>query len=233
MVSAIDSTSPVRIALVDDYDIVLAGLAHMLEPYRSRVQVVEIDANTPLDEFVDVALYDTFGQPESDLDEVGSLVDNPRARHVAVFSWNLQAELIAHARQLGVHGYLSKTLSAVAIVEAIERINTGELVFSDPVGRVSSAPGLDWPGRLDGITDRESEILALITQGRSNAEVAQLTHLSPNTVKSYIRSVYRKIGVSTRTQAVLYGVRHGFAPDQHRIDVWRAGEARSHGVERG
>jgi DNA-binding CsgD family transcriptional regulator len=82
---------------------------------------------------------------------------------------------------------------------------------------------LNWPGRSEGLTDRESEILALITQGHSNAEVATLTYLSPNTVKSYIRTIYRKIGVSSRTQAVLWGVRHGFTPDHHRIEHWRGG----------
>ena len=59
--------------------------------------------------------------------------------------------------------------------------------------RGRSAVGLDWPGRGEGLSDRESEILALITQGKSNAEVAALTYLSPNTVKSYIRTIYRKI----------------------------------------
>lgn len=83
--------------------------------------------------------------------------------------------------------------------------------------------GLDWPGRREGLTDREAEILALITQGKSNAEVAALTFLSPNTVKSYIRSIYRKIGAGSRTQAVLWGIDNGFAPDHHRIDHWRGG----------
>ena len=66
-------------------------------------------------------------------------------------------------------------------------------------------------------------MLALITQGMSNADVAELTYLSPNTIKSYIRSVYRKIGASSRTQAVLWGVQHGFQPDQRRIEHWRDG----------
>ena len=90
-------------------------------------------------------------------------------------------------------------------------------------GRVRTATGLNWPGRTEGLTDREAEILALITQGKSNAEVAALTYLSPNTVKSYIRTVYRKIDAGSRTQAVLWGIEHGFAPDHHRIDHWRGG----------
>ena len=61
------------------------------------------------------------------------------------------------------------------------------------------------------------------TQGKSNAEVAALTYLSPNTVKSYIRTIYRKIKVASRTQAVLWGVTHGFTPDHRRIEHWRDG----------
>jgi DNA-binding CsgD family transcriptional regulator len=97
------------------------------------------------------------------------------------------------------------------------------MVISDPPFRVRSINGLNWPGQSEGLTDRESEILALITQGHSNAEVATLTHLSPNTVKSYIRTIYRKIDVTSRTQAVLWGVHHGLTPDHHRIEHWRGG----------
>jgi DNA-binding CsgD family transcriptional regulator len=97
------------------------------------------------------------------------------------------------------------------------------VVISDVPPRGRSAVGLDWPGRGEGLSDRESEILALITQGKSNAEVAKLTYLSPNTGKSYIRTIYRKIDVGSRTQAVLRGVKHGFSPDHNRIEHWRGG----------
>jgi DNA-binding NarL/FixJ family response regulator len=214
---------PVTVALVDDYDVVLKGVAHLFDEYRDRVVVAEIDANVDVKDVVDVVLYDSFAQPESDHQQIGELIDNPRARHVVVYTWNLQPELIEAARRLGVHGYLSKTLPAAELVEAIEAVSAGEIVISDQRGRAASAPGLDWPGRREGITDRESEILALITQGKSNAEIAHVTHLSPNTIKSYIRSVYRKIGATSRVEAVLYGVRHGFTPDTHRIDNWRGG----------
>ncbi|WP_375385483.1 DNA-binding response regulator [uncultured Microbacterium sp.] len=214
---------PVTVALIDDYDVVLTGLAHMFDDYRDRVVVAEIDAHTPMDDRVDVALYDSFAQPESDHVEIAALVRNARARRVVVYTWNFHPDLIDHARRQGVHGYLSKTLTAPELVAAIEAVHAGETVISDQGRRAPSAPGLEWPGRREGITDRESEILALITQGKSNAEVARLTYLSPNTVKSYIRSVYRKIGVASRTQAVLYGIGHGFAPDTHRIDHWLGG----------
>jgi DNA-binding NarL/FixJ family response regulator len=221
--SATASPEPILVALVDDYDVVLTGVATMLDPYRDRVLVAEIDANKTLDDAVDIALYDSFAQPESDHEEINVLVQNPRARQVVVYTWNFHPDLIDSACKQGARGYLSKTLSARELVTALEAVHAGEVVISDPPRRARSAVGLDWPGRREGLTDREAEILALITQGKSNADVARLTYLSPNTVKSYIRTIYRKIGVGSRTQAVLWGVQNGFTPDHHRIDHWRGG----------
>jgi DNA-binding NarL/FixJ family response regulator len=216
-------TAPLSIALVDDYDIVVMGIAHILEQYRDRVVIAELDTNKDVSDMVDIVLYDSFAQPESDHDEISVLIRNQRARRVAVYTWNFDPDLIESARQQGVHGYLSKALPARELVAALEAIHAGDIVISDPPFRVHSIGGLNWPGRSEGLTDRESEILALITQGKSNAEVAKLTYLSPNTVKSYIRTIYRKINVTSRTQAVLWGVRHGFTPDHHRIEHWRGG----------
>jgi DNA-binding NarL/FixJ family response regulator len=214
---------PISVALVNDYDVVLEGLARMLDRYRDRVVIVEIDANEGVLDAADIVLYDNFAQPESDRDEVSTLVADRRARRVVVYTWNFDHRLITNARRQGVHGYLSKTLSARDLVAALEAVHAGEVVVSDARPRARTAAGLDWPGRAEGLTDRESEILALITQGMSNAQIAELTFLSPNTVKSYIRAVYRKIGVASRTRAVLWGVEHGFSPDHNRIEHWRGG----------
>jgi DNA-binding NarL/FixJ family response regulator len=217
------ASSPILIALIDDYDVVLTGIANMLDPYRDRVLVAEIDANKPLEDTVDIALYDSFAQPESDAAEIDVLIQSPHAHRVVIYTWNIHPDLIAHARRHGVHGYLSKTLPARDLVTALEAVHAGETVISDPPRRARAITGLDWPGRHEGLTERESEILALITQGKNNADVAAVTFLSPNTVKSYIRTIYRKIDVASRTQAVLWGVKHGFTPDHDRIDHWRGG----------
>jgi DNA-binding NarL/FixJ family response regulator len=187
------------------------------------VVIAELDSTMPVSDTVDIVLYDSFAQPESDHDEIATLVANPCAHRVVVYTWNFHPDLIASAQQHGAHGYLSKTLPARELVAALEAVHAGEAVVSDVPPRARSAVGLDWPGRGEGLSDRESEILALITQGKSNADVARLTYLSPNTVKSYIRTIYRKIDVGSRTQAVLWGVDHGFTPDHHRIEHWRGG----------
>jgi DNA-binding NarL/FixJ family response regulator len=217
------SRRPITVALVDDYDVVLIGLAHMFDQYADRIVVAEIDANEPVSDFVDIVLYDTFAQPEADQDEISVLIGHPRATRAVVYTWNFHPDLIASATSKGASGYLSKTLPAHALVDALEAIHAGEVVISPPPGKTRPEVGLDWPGRAEGLTNRESEILALITQGKSNADVAALTFLSKNSIKSYIRSAYRKIGVESRTQAVLWGVEHGFKPDHNRIGHWRNG----------
>jgi DNA-binding NarL/FixJ family response regulator len=217
------SARPITVALVDDYDVVVIGVANILGKYPDRVVIAEIDTNKSLHDEVDIVRYDSFAQPESDQEEIKVLVDNPRARRVVVYTWNFHPDLVDQAKKHGVHGYLSKSLGATELVAALEAIHDGEVVVSPPPPRARPASGSDWPGRSKGLSDRESEVLALITQGKSNAEVAALTYLSLNTVKSYIRSAYRKIDVASRTQAVLWGVENGFTPDHRRIDHWRGG----------
>ena len=73
---------PITVALVDDYDVVVMGVANMIDRYRDRVIVAELDSTMPVDDAVDIVLYDSFAQPESDHEEIAHLVANPRARHV-------------------------------------------------------------------------------------------------------------------------------------------------------
>ena len=94
--------SPITVALVDDYDVVVIGVANILEQYRDRVVIAEIDTNMSVDDAVDIVLYDSFAQPESDHDEIRVLVENPRARRVVVYTWTFDPALISRARQLGV-----------------------------------------------------------------------------------------------------------------------------------
>jgi NarL family two-component system response regulator LiaR len=83
---------------------------------------------------------------------------------------------------------------------------------------------LEKHGQAHGLTLRESQVIALITQGQTNQEIAEGTYLSINSVKTYIRSAYRKIGVSRRSQAVVWGLTNGFVPqggdagDPHPVD---------------
>lgn len=207
---------PIRLAIVNDYEVVVRGLADMLRPYEDEVRIIELDSSLAPANPVDVALYDTFAQSQGDGPDIARLVHHPQVRRVAVYTWNDDPRLIAGALAHGAAAYLSKTLTAVELVGALQAVHGGDRVVSAEFGDVQSGPG-DWPGRREGLTEREAEIIALITQGVSNSDIAERTTLSINSVKTYIRQSYQKMGVTSRTQAVLWGIEHGFLPVAKRI----------------
>jgi two-component system, NarL family, response regulator LiaR len=206
---------PIRVAVVNDYEIVVAGVAAMLAPYADRVSVVELDSSLPVISDVDVILYDTFAAVQGDGVDLEDLVRGSDAR-VVIFSWNVHEELVRTAISRGAAGYLSKGLDAEQVVAGIEAVYRGESVSPPEIEIADPAARGEWPGRQLGLTGRESEVLALITQGLSNQEIAERTYLSINSVKTYIRTAYRKIEVTRRAQAVAWGMRNGFEPDRIR-----------------
>ena len=206
---------PLRIAIVNDYEIVIAGVAAMLAPFSERVSVVELDSQLPVISDVDAILYDTFGQVQGDGVDLEDLVQGSDAK-VIIFSWNLQPELIDQALAKGALGYVSKEAAVAEILGAIESVCAGAVVRPRAMTSTDDMLG-SWPGRGSGLSPREAEVVALITQGLSNAEIAKLTYLSINSVKTYIRTAYRKIGATRRAQAVIWGMKHGFEPDVLRL----------------
>ncbi len=213
-----EEPEPLTVSVIGDYDVVAKGVSRMFDGYRHRIRVLEGAPSKP--ERVDIALYDTFAQPEADLLDLEALVDHPLCRKVVIYTWSFHRGLIGAALRRGADGYVSKALPAAQVVEALEKVGAGHQVVSRPPPRAGRSVGLNWPGRTEGLTEREAEILALIVQGRTNAEIAGLTVLSINSIESHIRSAYRRIGVSNRVEAVLWGTQHGLRPDQRRISVW-------------
>lgn len=203
---------PIRVALVNDDELVARGLDAMLRSEGDRFRVTPLPPAGIPDGEVDIALYDTLGREDPDGSEVAGLLADPRISRVAVYTWNFQPWLAEAALALGISGYLAKSLPARHLVDALAAIHDGEVVVSPGPGRNGKAPG-DWPGREQGLTARQAEVLALITAGLGNSEIAEHTGLSGNSIKSYIRSAYRKIEVTSRSRAVLRGVSHGLRPD--------------------
>jgi DNA-binding NarL/FixJ family response regulator len=206
-------TSPLRLAIVDDYAVVVAGVAAFLAEHR--IDVVETDASQPVISDVDIVLFDTFGQVDGIGVDLEDFVRYSGAK-VVIYSWNLEPRLIEQAMSGGASGYLSKVLTGPQVVDALERVMQGETVILTGDHETSVGGEGDWPGRAAGMSSREAEMIALITHGLSNQQIADRAYLSINSVKTYIRSAYRKIGVTTRAQAAVWGVENGFKPDTLR-----------------
>jgi two-component system, NarL family, response regulator LiaR len=167
---------------------------------------------------VDVLLYDAFGR-ERVSGPVEQVINQTDAK-VVIYTWHLDPELVQDALDKGAVGCISKTIDTVDLVAALEKVHGGSVVVSDtdPAEAVEAEISQgDWPGRDHGLSARESEVLALIAQGLSNQEIAERAFLSINSVKTYIRSAYRKLGVQRRTQAVIWATQNGFVPSRARV----------------
>lgn len=210
-----DANGRIRIAVLNDYEIVVRGVGAALEPFADRIHVVELDSQMPVVSDVDIVLYDTFGQAQGDAVDVEKLRSGDA--RLVVFSWNVAPDLVAKALARGAAGYLSKGLDAEDLVTALERVSRGEVVVPDGTTPGDPEAFGRWPGDEHGLSAREAEMVALIVQGLRNQDIAERSYLSINSVKTYIRTAYRKIGVSTRAQAVVWGMSHGFEPDQSRL----------------
>jgi len=194
--------------IADESELVVHGLKNMLLPFRDRVRIV--DQVEHQDRAAELVLHDSFAATPDQFDEDKALA---RTGALVVYTWQLHPTLVRLALARGVRGCLSKQLSGAELVGALVRIRRGAVVVLD---HGDPSWQHDEHSRL---TPREAEVLALIARGLTNAEVAEEMCLSVNSVKSYIRSAYRKIDVDSRTQAVLWAIRHGYAatalPDAH------------------
>jgi NarL family two-component system response regulator LiaR len=190
----------IRVALVNDYEIVLRGLESMLRPYRERMEVVELDVATNPDHMVDVALFDTYGHPRLGLDRIASLAADPHVGAVAVYTWSFTAERFDAARSAGARGVLAKSMPAEALVDAIEQIAHEQEFISPHFGRTVRQP---WPGHDLGLTLRESEVALFLAQGMRNRDIAAALWVSENTVKTHLKSIFQKTSVTSRAEAIV------------------------------
>jgi DNA-binding NarL/FixJ family response regulator len=192
--------SPITVALVNDFEIILRGTERMLGQFPDRLVVRELDVGSNPDHRVDVALFDTYGHARGGVDRVHSLATDPRVGAVAVYTWRLPPGQLEAVLAAGARGVLAKSLPADVFADAVIAIGSGETVVSPVFHR----PGAQlWPGHEFGLTARESEVAALLANGCSNREIADALFISEHTVKSHLKSIFRKTGVASRAGAAV------------------------------
>ena len=191
---------PVRLGVVDESELVTHGLAGMLRPYGEKVSfsVVQESAGTA---GLDVVLCDPFDGRDVTR-QLGRIPSLAPAK-VLVFTWHDHPHRRRRAVEAGAHGYLSKRATTRELLAAVDAVLRGTPVEVAPEGGTGSH---DFPG----LSQRESEVLDLIGRGLSNQEIADRLYVSVNSVKTYIRQVYAKTGVTRRTQAVAWAHEHGW-----------------------
>jgi NarL family two-component system response regulator LiaR len=190
----------ITVALVNDYELVLRGVAEMLRPFRDRIDVVELDIAHNPDSRVDLALFDPYGNARLGLDRVSSLTTDPNVGRVAIYTWTLTGEQRDAALFAGARGIIAKSMPPDELVDALFEIATGGEFVSSEFG-VDEAP--PWPGHDFGLTLRESEVAALLADGMSNKKIAGALWISEHTVKTHLKAIFQKTAVTSRTQAMV------------------------------
>ncbi|MGI5208040.1 response regulator [Spirillospora sp. CA-108201] len=211
-----------RILVVDDQTVVREGLVLLLE-LLPGIEVAgacgdgEQAVAMVADLRPDVVLMD-LRMPRMDGVEATRRI---RARHpdvgIVVLTTYADDESIFAALRAGARGYLTKDADADEIARAVAAVRGGASGLDPAVQRrlveavaAGEAPRRAPGGRLpDGLTRREAEVLALIAQGRSNAEIAGDLFISEATVKTHINNLFAKAGLRDRAQAVTYAFRNG------------------------
>jgi NarL family two-component system response regulator LiaR len=214
------SARHIKVAVMEDSELVVQGLRTMLEPHASLVTLVphRADAPAPL---CDLTLY----EPAAHRRTTGARgVPQRFPTRMVAFGWDCTPEAVSTEMSRGAAGFVSKWLPARRLVWDLLQISEGRVVVDAWTGQTpaNKPPAEKWP-----LTQRETEVLSMIASGRANREIAEETNLSINSVKSYIRGAYAKIEVSSRSQAVLWAIQHGLLVSAES-DV--AGPRTSHAV---
>ena len=214
---------PIRIVLVDDHEMVLQGLKAILTRFAGEVRVVgeatDVAAALRGVETLDpeVVLSEVRLRGSSGLDLCRQLIERDPGRKVLLLSAYDDEQYLFQSLRAGAAGYLLKRVTGSELVGHLQRVVDGEIVV-DPTmaGRAAASAarlqrGEFWPGAHIGLTHRESEVLGLAVAGLSNRAIAGRLVLGEETVKSHLRSIYRKLEVNDRAGAVAVALREGIA----------------------
>jgi DNA-binding NarL/FixJ family response regulator len=207
-------SNKIRLLIADDHEVVRSGLKNMLADSDMKV-VGEVSSGVAAVKFaleneVDVVLMD-IRMPDGDgLTALGRIkLDKPDLPIVMLSTFD-NPTYVARAVALGAAGYLMKGCTREALIAAVRTAASGEHTWTrEELRRVTGA--LATPRLVADVeaplTQRESEVLRQLAYGLTNKEIAQMLHISYETVKEHVQHILRKIGVSDRTQAAVWAVR--------------------------
>ena len=210
-------TAPIRIYIADDHTIVRDGLAVMLQVHNDitvvgsgsdgRQAVKEIELLHPDIVIMDIAMPNLNG-----IEAALLLRDVAPAVKTIMLSMYATKEHIFRALQAGARGYLLKNSAGSELVNAIRIVQSGQRYLSQ---KISDTVVDDYllesraAGPLDTLSTREREVLQLVAEGHSSAQVAAMLSLSPKSIETYRSRLMQKIGVSDLPSLVKFSIHHG------------------------
>jgi len=211
--------SAIKLLIVDDHLMIREGLATMLSAYPDLVIAGSCASAFEALEFLthtipDVILMDIKMKDKNGLDATREIKAKFPGIKVLVLTIYEDLESVRLSLQAGATGYLLKQVSQEKLAESIRRIYHGETVIDPSLigqlvndyAKITQSALTQLKGQAEfegkGLTPRENEVLKYLAQGLTNKEISGKTHLAIDTVKTHLRSIYRKLGVKNRSQAI-------------------------------
>lgn len=200
------ASKPLSVGVISPHELVLTGLSTMLRRHPARVLLCDASSSDGHLAGLDVVLYDAAGLDPVDGTAGSDLAHLVRSNaRVVALARPQEPALTTAALERGVAGVVRMDATAIEMIDVFDRVARAG-PGGNPSTRHVDAKLLLLP---HGLTVREFEVLGLVAAGLSNAEIAERLYVSVNTVKTYVRAAYRKIGVDRRSQAVIWCAHHG------------------------
>lgn len=212
----------IRVVIADDQAVVRAGLRTILEAQGIEVAGEAADGRTAIEAArrlkPEVVLMDIRMPVLDGIEATRQLLAEPTPVRVLILTTYGIDEYVYDALRAGASGFILKTEPPERLVDAVRIIAAGDALLGPEVTRrlidrfiATGPPAVPPPHELAALTPRENEVLALIAQGLSNAEIARSIYVSEGTVKTHVTRILTKLGLRDRVQAVVFAYEHRLA----------------------
>jgi DNA-binding NarL/FixJ family response regulator len=207
----------IKVLLADDHAVMREGLSALLTASGIQVigtvstgrEAVKMARETAPDLVVmDISMPDLNG-----VEAAREIRARMPAVHVVMLSMHASREHVHQALAAGAEGYVLKEAAAAEVVAAVRTVAAGRRYLSPAIeAAMLEAGGTASRGPLESLSIRERQVLQLVVEGKSSAEIARTVHLSPKTVETYRSRLMKKLGVGDVTALVKFAVEHGLTP---------------------
>src|SRR5690625_2191441 len=223
-----ESTEIIKIALIDDHKLFREGVKRILSFEPSFQVVADADDGIDANEIVrkyrpDIVLMDINMPEMNGIEATKELLSNYPDVKVIILSIHDDENYVSHALQTGAQGYLLKEVDTESLMEAIKVVADGGSYLHPKVthnlvqeyrrlveqkGNVAGA--IEHRKPLHLLTNRECQVLQLLSEGQSNRTISETLVISEKTVKNHVSNILQKMNVNDRTQAVVMAIRNGW-----------------------
>lgn len=213
----------ITVILADDHAVVRDGLRALLSS-QSDIEIVgdAADGREAVRQSAsvrpDVVVIDIAMPQLNGIEAASQILEASPATAIVILSMHATAEHIARALLAGARGYLLKESAGSEVIEAIREVHAGgrylskqisDLVLENYLAQHETA-GAKNP--LERLSDREREVLQLVVEGKTSAEIADILSLSPKTVDTYRSRIMEKLGIGDLPRLVKFAIQHGITP---------------------